>query len=242
MRQSWIFYLLALVTWAAPAHAQPQARDPGKGAILTVRGQSRVEMKPDYARLRATVSTKAPSLEEAARAHQDRATRALAILKDVSAEGIDIEQSTFSLGQDQPVGVPAAARSAERKQPPLSFRAKTEFLLKMNAIDSLNTVMTKLSLSGLFEVFSAYFGVKDERAALNQARRQAVADAREQAAAYADAAGLQLVEIVAITDGEASPSPDGKADLPLTRFVQIIPPRTVAFDAAVNITWRIAPR
>jgi hypothetical protein len=52
----------------------------------------------------------------------------------------------------------------------------------------------------------------------------------------------RLVEIVAITDGEASRFSNNAADLPVTRFVQIIPPLTVAFDSAVQVIWRIAPR
>ena len=77
---------------------------------------------------------------------------------------------------------------------------------------------------------------------LNQARRAAMVDAREQAGAYADAGELKLVEIIEITDGEATPMENGVADLPMPRFVQIIPPATVAFTASVNVTWRIAPR
>jgi uncharacterized protein YggE len=78
---------------------------------------------------------------------------------------------------------------------------------------------------------------------LNQARRLAITDARDQAAAYADATDFKFAEIVAITDGEAAPAPraDGEADLPTARFVNI-PPQTIEFDSSVQVTWRIAPR
>jgi uncharacterized protein YggE len=77
---------------------------------------------------------------------------------------------------------------------------------------------------------------------LNQARRQAMTDARDQAAAYADAGDLRLVEIIAVTDGDAVPYSGGYVDMPVSRLVQIIPPLTVSFDSSVQVTWRIAPR
>jgi uncharacterized protein YggE len=208
---------------------------------MTVKGVGRIELKPDFAQVRATVSTPAPALDEAAKAHRDRATRALSALHEL--RGIEIEDSTFSLNRERPVRYAQELRNPEPKPATPPFMARTTFSLKTKAIDDLNAAITKLSASGLFEVASVHFGVEQERAALNQARRQAMVDARDQAAAYADAGDLRLVEIVSVTDGEAAPLvQDGYADMPVPRFVQIIPPSTVAFSSSVQVTWRIAPR
>lgn len=81
-----------------------------------------------------------------------------------------------------------------------------------------------------------------DRRALNEARRAAVLDAREQARIYAEAADLTLVEITEITDGDALP-PDGFADMPFSlRFVEIIPPASADFTASVTIRRRITSR
>jgi uncharacterized protein len=242
MRRSHVLGLLVLASFALPAQAQQQPAEPGKGSILTVRGVGRIEMKPDHARLFGTVSTKAPTLDEAAKAHRDRATHALSALQGLAAEGIEIEESTFRLNQDQPPYPAPAVLRPEAKAATPPFTAQTSFFVRIKAVDNLNPVISKLAASGLFELSSVRFGVEQERAALNQARRRAMADARDQAAAYADAADVRLVEIVAITDGEAAPSLGGAADMPIPRYVQIIPPLTVAFDSSVQVTWRIAPR
>ncbi|GGC57876.1 hypothetical protein GCM10010994_16080 [Chelatococcus reniformis] len=88
--------------------------------------------------------------------------------------------------------------------------------------------------------------MKNRRAVLNEARRAAVIDAREQADVYADAAGLRLVEITDIADGNARPPISGEADLPVAhegvRTLAILPPATLRFDASVQMRWRIAPR
>jgi uncharacterized protein YggE len=102
-------------------------------------------------------------------------------------------------------------------------------------------VVSQLAASGLFRINSVSFHVERERQALNDARREAMRDAREQAEVYADAGRFRLIGISAITDGEAAPTEIGQADLPPNWTVQIIPPAVVTFSASVNVTWRIAP-
>lgn len=231
--------LLVLLGLTLPAAAQQQPAE-RRGAVLSVRGEGRAEAKPDFAVFDVTVSTSSRSLDEAAAAHRERATRALTLLQGLSADGISIERSTFHLDQDRPPPPVPGLRPDTR--PPAPFTAQTIFSLKATAIGGLNAIVSRLAASGLFEVRSVRFKVDEERAALNRARRAAMTDAKEQAQAYADAGDLRLVEIVEVTDGQAAPAPDGQADLPLPRHVQIIPPATVAFDASVTVTWRIAPR
>ena len=97
--------------------------------------------------------------------------------------------------------------------------------------------------SGLFEVQRVSFQVEEERSALNQARRAAMLDARDQAEAYADAGGVRLVEVIEISDGAAIPlNATEAADLARSPYVQIVPPAVVAFTASVKVVWRIAPR
>jgi uncharacterized protein YggE len=85
--------------------------------------------------------------------------------------------------------------------------------------------------------------LRQEGDALNQARRAAVKDARDQAEAYTDAGGVKLMDILEIAYGEAvSLQGRGEFDLAVPRYVQIIPPATITFRASVKIVWRIAPR
>ncbi|HEX8664132.1 MAG TPA: SIMPL domain-containing protein [Beijerinckiaceae bacterium] len=204
---------------------------------MSVRGVGRIEAKPDYARLSVQVVTVADTLEEAAKAHQERATRALDVLQQMKADGVEIERSSFTLNQDRPPQLP---NQTQPPHPP-KFRASTSFTLRFRRLDRLNQLVTRLADTGVLEVRSIAYGVDQERQALNNARRAAVADAREQAELYAEAAKVRLVEIVEIDNGEANPA-DGQADLPMARFVQVIPPSVVTFNSSVTITWRIRSR
>jgi uncharacterized protein YggE len=230
---------LLLVSLALPAAAQEPSAEPHTGATLAVKGEGRVNVKPDYAQFFATVSTRGRSLSDAATAHEERATRALSVLQGLKAAGVEVDTTSFRLNQQ----FPQAGRQPQEKPSEPQFVAVTSFNLKARPIDALNGIITKLASSGLFEVQNVSFLVDQERAALNDARRAAVRDARDQAEAYADAAGVRLAAVAEIADGEAIPvRADGYADLARPTYVQIIPPATVAFTASVRVVWRIAPR
>ncbi len=242
------FALLGLLL--IPVERAVAAEEGRREPVMAVLGKGHYEAKPDIARVAVTVSTEGKSLESVGNPHQERATRALKALQDLKSIGIEIEKSNFKVDE----------RRVQRPIPPIQpgpgqryesvvegYTATTTFALKTSAIDRLNEAVTRLADTNLFQIQTVRFQVTEDRAALNQARRAAMLDAKEQALAYAEPVDLELKEIVAITDGEAE-APSGYADLPARRAperdykVQIVPPATLEFTASVNVTWRIAPR
>lgn len=234
----------------APATAQQPQPDARPGPVLTVRGEGKHSQAPEIATFHAVVSTQGTSLEEATKSHAPRATEAAALLDTLKTDGLAVEKSEFRLVQDRPFPtrvlhqqVIQNGRAGPPSKPPEPrFTANTTFSLKSSRVADLNAIVTRLAASGLFEIRQLQFAVVQQRAGLNQARRAAMTDAQEQAQAYAEAGNFELVEIMEVTDGEASPYEGGAADLPVPRFVQIIPPATVSFQATVKVTWRIRRR
>jgi uncharacterized protein YggE len=243
-------YLLlafASLLLASSPHAQTAAQEERREPMLTVLGRGRYEVKPDLALFQATVATTGKTLEAAIDPHQEKATRALKVIEGLQAEGLEIEKSNFNVQEkrsERPI--PSAQPGLPRSEKILEgYVATTRFSLKTTSIGRLNQIITKLTGSNLFQIDSVRFQVVQERAALNQARRAAMLDAREQARAYSEPVDLELEQIISITDGDAE-APSGEADLPSRRpgtyAMQIVPPATVEFTASVNVTWRIAAR
>jgi len=242
MMHSRALALFLLTSLTLPVSAQQPLAEPRAGAVLTVKGEGRVEVKPDYVRFFATVSTKGRSLAETAAAHEERATRAFSVLQGLKGAGAGIITTSFTINQDRPP-LPQGRPPTPEKPPEPPFTAVTNFDLRVKPVDGLNGVVTKLASSGLFEVQRVSFQVEEERSALNRARRAAMLDARDQAEAYADAGGVRLVEVIEISDGAAIPlNATEAADLARSPYVQIVPPAVVAFTASVKVVWRIAPR
>lgn len=225
---------LACPLLISSAFAQPV---PERILSLTVRGDGEAQVPPDHARLTVEVTSVARSLEQATAQHRERADRALTALKGMAGNGIEIERSNFRLDQVRPPRVP--------EQPPrpldIEYRAVTTFELKTKKLSSIDAAVTAIAATGLFEVRGIRFGLDEKNAGLNDARRKAVEDARERANVYAKAAGVQLGDIVEITDTEprmfraVAAAPEAM----MARNVPVIPPETLTLNAGVTITWRI---
>ena len=212
---------------------------PRRGNVVCVRGTGPFATKPNLARVDVAIVTRGKALDGAVDAHGDPTRRVPEILKSLETAGMTVERSVFRLNREsKPYRM---ADNPNPKPPDQPFTAITEMTLTVPSVGTVDEAVNRLAASGVVEVRKITDAVASERQALNEARRAAVLDAREQARIYAEAAELKLVEITEITDGEASP-PDGYADMPRSRVARIIPPAVVTFSAAVTIRWRIAPR
>jgi len=204
---------------------------------ITVQGQGQVRVAPDHAELTVEVITKGRSLDAATAAHRDRATRATNALRDMKKDGLEIEQSSFRLNEMRLPPNPGSTGRGEAE-----YQAITSYELKLAPVDKVDAVVTSIAAGGLFEVRGIRFGIGERSPAMNGARKNAVEDARNRANVYAQAAGVQLGDIVRITDADARTPKEFMAAAPMARNVQVIPPETLALSATVTITWRIGAK
>lgn len=216
-----------------PASAQPAGFD--RGPIVTVRGDGRAEVPPDIARLSADVVTKAKTLEAATTAHRARATKAAAALRAMAKDGIEIEQSNFRLDQ---VRQPVPPQGNPR--PEIEYQAVTSFEIISKKLATIDDAVTAIAATGLFEIRNLRFGLDEKSNALDIARKNAVADARQRAKVYSEAAGVQLGEVIEITDSEPRMFRDVAAPMAMAaRSVQVAPPDNITLTAGITMTWRI---
>jgi uncharacterized protein YggE len=231
MRKSLIAGLIVL-TSSVPAAAQATARD----ATMTVQGQGRVQFPPDHASLTVEIETKGKTLEAATAAHRERAQRGANLLRDMTNDGIEIERSVFRLNE---VRVPPRPGPSQRRDEP-EYQATTTFELKTGQLGKIDGAVTAIAASGLFEVRNVRFGIEERSPGMKAARKAAVEDARERASTYAEAAGVQLGEIIRITDTEPRSAREFGVAAPMMRGVKVTPPQSLALTASVTITWRIS--
>jgi uncharacterized protein YggE len=221
----------ALLLTPLPCSAQP-AFD--RGPTITVRGDGRAEVPPDIARLSAEVVTRGRTLEAATTAHKERGAKATAALRALEKDGLVIEQSNFRLDQvRQPV--PQQGPRIETE-----YQAVTSFELKAKKLGTIDAVITAIADTGLFEMRNVRFGLDEKSNALDIARRDAVADARARAKVYAEAAGVQLGEIIEIADSQPRMLREMAAPM-AARGMQVAPPENISVMANITMTWRIRP-
>jgi uncharacterized protein YggE len=229
-------YLIAAAVLAlASGHSLAQSIATTEPSV-TVHGQGRAQVPPDHANLTVEVETKAKTAADATAAHRERAARAVNALREMKPDRVEIVQSNFRLGEFR---APPAPSGISREASP-EYQAVTSFELKMTRVDAVDGAITKIASTGLFQVRNLRFGVSDDNPGADTARKRAVANARERATAYAQAAGVQLGDIVKIEDLEAQGPVLFAAQAPAMRSVQVIPPESLTLSASVTITWKIA--
>lgn len=195
------FALIAAVVAALPAAAQS-----GSPPAISVTGEASVAVPPDQARIEAGVTTDARTAREASEANNAAMGRVLLALKGAGIEEKDYQTSRLSL---QPQYAPNRAGPGGIT----GYRAGNRVTVRLREVGQLAGVIDILVGAGANEIGSIGFSVTNASKLLDDAREQAIADARRKAEIYARAAGVALGAPISITE-DAAPGPMPSRRLP----------------------------
>jgi uncharacterized protein len=184
--------LLPMTLSAAEIMPMPQT--------LNISATAEVRAVPDTAMISAGVVTQNPTAKAAMQAN---ATRMSAVMDAIKAAGIDAKDI-----QTTGINLQPQYRYAEN-QPPVvtSYQASNNVNVRIRKIDGVGPVMDALVAKGANQINGPTFTLANEEAALDQARKEAVARARKRAELYADAAGLRVKRILSISEGSSIAPP-----------------------------------
>src|SRR5690242_10842800 len=167
--------------------------------LVTVTGEASIAVAPDMATMRVGVSSQEKTAREASEANARQMTGVLAAIKGAGVAERDVQTSRLSL---QPQYDP------NKGTPRLTgFQASNQVTIRIRDVDSLPIVLDRAIAAGANEMSGIEFGVSEQSKLLDQARDDAIADARRKAELYAKAAGAKLGRVVSITEEGSSPPP-----------------------------------
>lgn len=184
--------LLSQVLEATSASADDH--QPGR---ITVTGQGEASAKPDIATLSIGVEVQAKTPGQAL---SDNAERMIAVMKRLKDAGLaDEDIRTSQLGV-WPV-------FADRQQPPktVGYRASNQLTVTIRNIDDLGGILDQAVTDGANRVNGPSFSIADPAPLLETARDAAVKDAIAKAKRYADAADVELGEVISIDESGGAP-------------------------------------
>ena len=159
---------------------------------MTVNGTGEVSLVPDIASINIGVHTEADQVSDALSNNTDQANAIAEVLQTLGVEAKDVQTSNFNV------------YPSNRYDPMTGQVTGTYFV-----VDNTVTVIVR-DLSKLGEVLSAVvnaganhingisFDVEDRDAAVAQARELALQDSKEKAQVIADAAGVELGDLINI--------------------------------------------
>ncbi|MDB5588519.1 MAG: hypothetical protein JWP26_3489 [Devosia sp.] len=236
--------LLLAVSCSTAVFAQSEEA-PSAANTMSIAGQGEFWVVPEMAEFSGSVVTKGDTLAEARDAHPAIAQQVRAAVDGLAQSGLRLETAQYSIREiDLCGGGFRVLRDGEECTEKPYFVATTKFDMSTANLAGLESIISTLAEGDLL-VENIHFTVKNKRIPLLEARKDAARDALEQATAYAEALGVDLVDISNVTDGDASPPDYGEADLaiPTTRDgripLSIAIPAQLEYNASVRVNWTI---
>lgn len=218
---------------AGPGQGGPEDRQP---AAIEVTGSGEASVAPDLAVITLGVTVQAPTAGEAMR---QNATRQRAVIVTLNRNGVaarDIQTSNLSLNpvQNYPEG-----------QPPVitGYNAGNMVTVRIRDLPQLGPILDALVGAGANEIQGVTFSREDADEVEAEARRNAVANARDRAEVIAEAAGQRLGRLISLSD-LAQPSPPRPMMMRAMAADSGAPPVETGelnISAQVTATWEMLP-
>lgn len=204
---------------------------------LTITGSGSASAPPDIATLSTGVETRADTAKAALAANSEAMASVIETLKAAGVAEKDIQTSGLSV---QPVYEDSKLRSYAGGTEIDHYVATNGVTVVVRDLAGLGSVVDALVGSGANRLGGVSFGFADPAPLQDEARRQAIADARRAAEVYAAAAGVKLGQVLTIEDfGGSGPVPLGA----VARFAaESVPIATgeSSITASVRVVWHLA--
>jgi uncharacterized protein len=225
---------LAAMVAAGALLAAPALAQTAPPAAISVSGEATISVAPDLAEVDGGVTTEAKTAREATEANNAAMGKVLLALKGVGIDEKDFQTSRLSL---QPQNAPNRTGPSAI----VSYRASNRVTVRVRDVTKVAGVIDTLVGAGANEIGGINFMVSKASKLLDDAREQAVADARRKAEIYAKAAGVTLGAPLSISEeGSPGPAPFRKMLAGMAAATPVAQgEETLA--VTVNVSWAIKP-
>lgn len=199
---------------------------------ISVSGEATISATPDQAEIEAGTTTDAKTAREAADANNTAMAKVLSALKTAGIDAKDIQTSRLSL---QP-------QYAPNHNPPTvtGYRATNQVVVRLHDIAKVGSTIDTLVSAGATDIGGINFSVSNASKLLDEARTQAIADARRKAEIYAKAAGVTLGAPITISEGGPAPVPMFRAKMAAAPMAATpVAPGQETLSVTVNVSWAI---
>lgn len=223
--------LILSVALAVPMASAILAED---AARITVTGEATVEATPDMATISLGVTTNGTTAAEAMNANSAALQVVMDRLKSAGIADRDLQTSNLSLNPNW-VGYDSGSAPTIA-----GYVASNMLSVRVRDLESLGGVLDAAITDGANTMNGMTFELSEPRPVLDEARKQAVADAKARATLLVTAAGGKLGRVVSISENSGYGTP-----MPMFRSDAAAAPVPVAsgqigMTASVSMTFELA--
>ena len=198
------------------------ASEPSGG--ITVTGTGTVQSVPDQAQFSLGVQTDGPTAREALAANSERMRTVLAALFAAGVAKGDVQTQDVSVSKSYPGD---------------GYSADNSVSVTIRELAKAGSILDAASNAGANDVYGPTLTRSDQDGLEAKALQAAVANARAKARVLAEAAGVRLGSVTAITEGGNEPMPVYEAALAKRVSSAPIEPGKQQTSATVRVTFAI---
>ncbi len=226
----------AAVAVAAALLATPALAQAELPPAISVAGEASVSVPPDLARIDAGVTSEGKTAREASDANNAAMGKVLQALKGAGIEEKDYQTSRLSLQPQYPPN--PVSRTGPLQI--VGYRASNRVTVKVHDVTKVANVIDTVTAAGANDIGNINFVVSQSSKLLDDARQQALADARRKAEIYAKAAGVVLGAPLSISEG-GPPAPLLRARMAGAPMSAAVPVATgeETLSVTVYVSWAI---
>jgi uncharacterized protein YggE len=204
-------------------------------AAISVTGEATVSVPPDLAQIDGGVTTEAKTAREASDTNNAAMGKVLLALKGAGIDEKDFQTSRLSLQ-------PQYAPNRSGPNAVVGYRASNRVTIRLRDVTQVASVIDVLVAAGANELGGINFTVSAASKLLDDAREQAIADARRKAEIYAKATGVTLGSPLSISeDGSPGPMPYRRMSAGMAPSAPVAQGEET-LRVAVSVSWAIKPQ
>lgn len=229
LRRTFLPVLLTLL--AAPGALAQEQR---LARTVTVSAAGQVTAEPDMARISTGVVSEAATAREALIRNSTAMKALIAGLKENGIDEKDIQTSSFSI--DPRYNNPLEGQTAIIT----GYRVSNQVEVTARDLERLGQVMDALVVLGANQMNGLAFDVSKAESLKDDARKDAIANALRRAKLYAEAAGAEVGEVIAISEEAAHFQPVAvRMDRAMKAEAVPIERGSQTLEARVTVTWAL---
>ncbi len=238
-----VLSLLVSAVFALMVISPAQAQTIQTPSTISLTGYGEVSGAPDMAIISSGVVTHGATARDALDANTTAMNEIFAILLGANIAQKDIQTSGFSV---QPQYQYSDIRDTNGYPLPpriLGYQVSNMLSVKVRNLDDLGQLLDSSVSVGANQINSISFAVTDTTPLLNDARRAAMLDAIAKAELYTQAAGVNLGNIIAISEGSPNfaPQPDMVVMSRMAESSSFVPVAAgeLSFSKQVSVVWEL---
>ena len=226
-------FSLAASVIAGTLLAVPALAETVPPSMISVTGEASVSVAPDQAQIEGGVTSDAKTAREASEANNAAMGKVLLALKAAGVAEKDIQTSRLSLQ-------PQYAANRSGPSPVTGYRASNRVTVRLHDVTRVAGTIDTLVGAGATDIGGINFSVSNASKLLDDAREQAVSDARRKAEIYARAAGVTLGAPRSISEeGAPGPMPFRKMAVGMAASPAPVALGEETLQVTVNVSWAI---